>query len=96
MTYNDTQWMADPTLSEITFHGVASAPSSVSADGTELPADSVTYDAVTGLLTLQTQLDMATNHRVVLQPSESASSLYRHPQERRKQGLSADMERFIM
>ena len=63
---NDTQWMPEPTLSEITFYGVPSEPSSVSADGATLPADSVAYEPSTGLLTVQAQLDMATDHRVQL------------------------------
>ena len=68
MTHHDTQWMPDPTLSEVSFYGVPSEPSSVTADGTPLAADSVAYDATTGLLTVLTQLDMATNHQIVLQP----------------------------
>ena len=66
MTHNDTQWMPDPTLSEISFYGVPSEPSSVSADGAPLPADSVVYEPATGLLTVHTQLGMEANHRVVL------------------------------
>ena len=66
VTYNDTQWMPDPTVSEITFYGVPSEPSTVSADGAPLAADSVVYEPATGLLTVQTRLDMATDHRVVL------------------------------
>ncbi|KAF0295157.1 Sucrase-isomaltase, intestinal [Amphibalanus amphitrite] len=66
VTYNDTQWMPDPTLSEISFYGVPSEPSSVSADGVPLRADGVVYEPATGLLTVHTQLGMEADHRVVL------------------------------
>ena len=66
MTSNDTQWMPEPTLSEVTFYGVPSEPSAVSADGAPLAAGSVAYDAAAGLLTVQVSLDMATDHQVLL------------------------------